>query len=53
MKSWRIGLTYLFVFMIVFSIPLYRIYKYGWNGYLERRREKRKKSLEKIKSLFG
>lgn len=53
MKLWEVAPIYIFAFIIVFSIPLYRIYKYGWNGYLEQRAEKRRRGAQAINNLFS
>jgi len=44
--------VYIIIFILFISIPLYQIYKYGFNGYLEKRKELREKKAELIKKIF-
>lgn len=44
---------YIIVFFIIISIPAYMIYKYGFTGYLEKRRKNQNERFERVKKLFG
>jgi len=55
MAKITLGLVYGYtlVFFIIISIPAYMIYKYGFNGYLEKKRERRNKRFARAKKLFN
>jgi hypothetical protein len=42
-----IGLIFLALFLIV-----YRIYKYGVTGYIEKRRERRRQRFDRLNNIF-
>jgi hypothetical protein len=55
MAKITLGLVYgyIIVFFIIISIPAYMIYKYGFTGYLEKRRKNQNERFERVKKLFG
>jgi hypothetical protein len=44
--------VYIIIFVLFISIPLYTIYKSGFTGYLEKRKELREKKVELINKIF-
>jgi hypothetical protein len=44
--------VYIIIFVLFISIPLYQIYKYGLNGYFQKKKELREKKAKLIKNLF-
>jgi len=46
-------LVFFIIVLVSISMPAYMIYKYGFNGYLEKKRERRNKRFAHIKKLFN